>query len=515
MGAVSDQVWRRLDAMVGEWRARLGDTEGGFTMERILGGRALLRRNQLKLPAFTHEDVILLYRDGARVRGLYVDTEAHVIDYDVAVWKTGVELTSTGDTRYRLRHRPLDAEHARITFEIAERGSEFAPHVEGDVVRVARESSDPDGLRRRMIDTIVKSGFLRTPRIEAAFRAVPRHVFLPDVPLERVYSGEAIPTHHDARRLPTSSSSEPGVMAVMLEQLRPAPGQRWLEIGAGTGYNAALLAWLVRPDGSVTTLDIQDDVAREARERLAAGGFADVRVVTVDGWRGHPEGAPYDRIELTASVDDLSPFWVEQLAPAGRLLVPLFLTRAQALVCFRKDGERLVSESVQGGGFMALRGEGAWTPTWGAGVVVTGGTWSASLAPDVDVPVRSLGGLLGQEARVADPLPLGYAAFALLELAATPSDGVPLVIVERGRGDGGSAPLFGLLDLQAPALAAGNDQRLLAFGPPGVEERLRRLVARSAAERWSIVAVPAGHASDDARVVLRRRHYDFVIASTR
>jgi protein-L-isoaspartate(D-aspartate) O-methyltransferase len=210
-----------------------------------------------------------------------------------------------------------------------------------------------------MVDRL-KPRIIRDPRIEAAFRAVPRHLFLPNVPLEKVYSGDVIPTRLDDKGVPISSSSEVAVMAVMIEQLELAEGQRVLEIGAGTGYNAAIIAELVGEGGRVTTIDIDSEIAAEARARLDVAGYERVRVVTADGWDGLEGEAPHDRIVLTASTGDLSPAWVDQLADDGILLVPLWMTVGwQMLVAFRKHDGALSSVSARGGGFMALRGIGA------------------------------------------------------------------------------------------------------------------------------------------------------------
>src|SRR5215204_7022342 len=115
-------------------------------------------------------------------------------------------------------------------------------------------------------------------RILTAFARVPRHQFLPEVPLEVIYSDDAVVTH-DEGGVPTSSSSQPSLMARMLDQLDVAPGRSVLEIGAGTGYNAALLAAL---GADVTSVELQPEVADAAREHLAAAGLA-ARVVTGDG----------------------------------------------------------------------------------------------------------------------------------------------------------------------------------------------------------------------------------------
>lgn len=220
-------------------------------------------------------------------------------------------------------------------------------------------------LHRGLVNALVRQGVIRTPGVEAAFRAVPRHPFLPDVPLERVYRDEAIPTHRDAAGVPISSSSQPAAMAIMLEQLDVQPGDRVLEIGAGTGYNAALLARLAGPTGSVVSVDIDEEIVAGARRHLAAAGVpegAPITLVRGDGGDGYPAGAPYDRIVLTVGAWDVAPAWVEQLGAGGRLLVPLWLRGAQRTVAFApadgagNDSPHLASVSVSSCAFMRLRG---------------------------------------------------------------------------------------------------------------------------------------------------------------
>lgn len=196
---------------------------------------------------------------------------------------------------------------------------------------------------------------LRDPAVTEAFLRVPRHLFLPGVPLQEAYQDEAIPTKVvDGEAV--SSSSQPAIMAIMLEQLVPAPGQRVLEIGAGTGYNAALLAELVGPAGSVVTLDIDADLVEGAAAHLAAAGACGVEVVLADGAGGWPPGAPYDRIILTVGASDLAPAWFDQLSPGGRLVLPLSIRGVQQSVCFEHRGDHLASLSLRSCGFMPLRG---------------------------------------------------------------------------------------------------------------------------------------------------------------
>ncbi|HEV2784626.1 MAG TPA: methyltransferase, FxLD system [Actinophytocola sp.] len=189
-----------------------------------------------------------------------------------------------------------------------------------------------------------------------ALRTVPRHVFLPHLPPESVYRDEAIVTRRDEAGRPTSSSSQPAIMAIMLDQLGVAPGQRVLEIGAGTGYNAALLAHLAGPTGEVVTVDLDPDLVDRARTHLTAAGYPGVHVVCADGAGGFAPRAPYDRVIATVGVWDLAPAWLEQLDPAGRLVVPLDLRGVQRSVAFERAGGHWASVSVQPCGFMRMRG---------------------------------------------------------------------------------------------------------------------------------------------------------------
>ncbi len=178
--------------------------------------------------------------------------------------------------------------------------------------------------------------------------------------LEAIYRDEVVLTKRNGRGAPLSSSSQPQIMAIMLELLGCEPGQRVLEIGAGTGYNAALLAELVGERGRVVSLDIDRDTATSARAHLAsAGGAAGVvRVVCADGEAGAARYAPFDRVIATASVARLPGAWRDQLSPEGILVAPVWLQERmdrQVVAAFRRQGRALRSEAVVPGGFMALR----------------------------------------------------------------------------------------------------------------------------------------------------------------
>jgi len=208
---------------------------------------------------------------------------------------------------------------------------------------------------------------IRTPRVQAAMREVPRHVFLPRVPLRRAYANDVAATKRDADGIPISAASQPSIVGAMLEQLATAPGDRVLEIGAGTGYNAALLAYLAGGDGTVVTMDVDDDIVDGARAALSAAGFPDVTVVRGDGALGHPPGAPYDRIIATVGARDVPLAWQEQLAPGGRIVVPLRLRGSvMRSIAFERapgpDSRVLRSVSSEMCGFMPMRASIASDP---------------------------------------------------------------------------------------------------------------------------------------------------------
>jgi protein-L-isoaspartate(D-aspartate) O-methyltransferase len=161
-------------------------------------------------------------------------------------------------------------------------------------------------IHKTLIDDLAAAGTVGSPTVEAALRAVPRHIFLPAVPLEEVYRDQAIVTKR-IDGVGVSSSSQPAIMAIMLEQLDAQPGQGVLEIGAGTRYNAALLAHIVGPAGRVVAVDIDPDTVEAARHHLDTAGFERVQVICSDRSLGYPSGAPYDRIILTVGASDITP----------------------------------------------------------------------------------------------------------------------------------------------------------------------------------------------------------------
>jgi protein-L-isoaspartate(D-aspartate) O-methyltransferase len=188
------------------------------------------------------------------------------------------------------------------------------------------EPLEPDQvLRNAMVKKLKAEGYLTEPTVEQAMLSVPRHKFAHWLTLEQAHAFAAHPlpgtTEHTM-----STISNPNAVAVMLEPLELQPGHRVLEIGAGSGYNAALIAQIIGESGHVTTVDIEDFIVQTARANLAATGYERVEVILGDGGLGYAPRAPYDRITATVGAWEIPLEWFDQLAPNGRIAVPLHLS---------------------------------------------------------------------------------------------------------------------------------------------------------------------------------------------
>lgn len=219
-------------------------------------------------------------------------------------------------------------------------------------------SSGAAELRAAMISQLRDWGTLRSAALESAMQAVERHLFVPGTPLAKAYGPGPVVTHRDPGGTAVSSASAPGIVAGMLEQLGVRPGHRVLEIGTGTGYNAALLARLAGPSGAVASIEYDTAVSSAARDALSRAGYGQVEVITGDGAAGWAAGAPYDRIIVTAGAWDVARAWRDQLADGELMLVPLRMAGLTRSVALRRDGEVLRSESMAPCGFIPMRGAG-------------------------------------------------------------------------------------------------------------------------------------------------------------
>ena len=275
--------------------------------------------------------------------------------------------------------------------------------------------TSPDDLRHQMVDRLAASQAL-SAAVETALRQVPRHRFLPSATIEDAYADRSVTTKPGSDR-PLSCASQPTIVATMLEQLDARPGDRILEVGAGTGYNAALLAELVGKTGEVTTIDIYPDVAEQARHALAATGYSNVRVIAGDGALGDPARAPYDRIIVAVGPGDIPPAWIDQLAPSGRLVVPLQWRGQARSIAFDHDAGHLRSESSQLCGFIPMFGQTAER----SGPIDTDNHVVVHYDTDQPVDLDRLAGVLDQPAttRWSDTTIAGNESIDLLWLRLT------------------------------------------------------------------------------------------------
>ncbi len=206
--------------------------------------------------------------------------------------------------------------------------------------------------RNRLIDSLVRRGYVVSPAVEDAMRRVRREEFVParlrpdayvDTPLP-IGSGQTI--------------SAPHMVAIMAEKLDLTPGHRVLEIGAGSGYHAAVVAELIRPGGHVYTVERVDSLVQFARDNLSRAGYCDaVTVVSADGSLGLPENAPFDRIFVACGAPDVPSPLIDQLSDGGKMLVPVGGRMYQDLVKVEKKGGQVVSENCGGCVFVPLIGE--------------------------------------------------------------------------------------------------------------------------------------------------------------
>ena len=190
---------------------------------------------------------------------------------------------------------------AALACGVSETGAQRAPH-------------NWDGERRLMVDEQLKARDIRDARVLDAILKVPRHLFVPEPQRANAYADSPLPIGHD------QTISQPYIVAFMTQALNVEPGDRVLEIGTGSGYQAAVLGALAK---SVYTIEIVAPLAERARETLKSLGYRNIQVRTGNGYLGWPEHAPYDRIMVTAAPDEVPTALVQQLKVGGVMAIPV------------------------------------------------------------------------------------------------------------------------------------------------------------------------------------------------
>ena len=185
----------------------------------------------------------------------------------------------------------------------------------GGAVAEAQElTPDWAAERKRMVDEQLRARDIHDARVLDAMLAVPRHLFVPEAQRAWAYADSALPIGHE------QTISQPYIVAFMTQALRVQPGDRVLEIGTGSGYQAAVLAALA---DTVYTIEILPPLAARAKATLERLGYANVRVRTGNGYLGWPEQAPFDRIMVTAAPGEVPPALVQQLKIGGLMAIPV------------------------------------------------------------------------------------------------------------------------------------------------------------------------------------------------
>jgi protein-L-isoaspartate(D-aspartate) O-methyltransferase len=205
--------------------------------------------------------------------------------------------------------------------------------------------------RARMVDTQIKARGIDNAAVLQAMSRVPRHLFVPSGVRPVAYEDRPLPIGYD------QTISQPYVVAYMTQALQPSRQHKVLEIGTGSGYQAAVLAELVR---HVYTIEIVSELAERARRTLADTGYRNVTVRAGNGYLGWPEEAPFDRIIVTAGAPDAPITLLRQLADGGRMVVPVGDPERQELILFRSEHGMMKRSRLCSCVFVKLVGREGW-----------------------------------------------------------------------------------------------------------------------------------------------------------
>ncbi len=223
--------------------------------------------------------------------------------------------------------------------------------MDGDGIRSSGNGANFEHARRDMVALQIWDRGVHSPRVLAAMEAVPRHLFVPPALVPQAYADEALPTGEG------QTISQPYVVAASVDALALEGHERVLEVGAGTGYLAAVLSLLAR---EVIALEAIPALAGSARERLARLAYANVRVELGDGSQGFAEAAPFEAILVSAAAPAVPQPLIDQLADGGRLVIPVGAADHQQLVRIMKSEGRTTEQELFACRFVPLVGRYGW-----------------------------------------------------------------------------------------------------------------------------------------------------------
>mgnify|MGYP001493830757 CR=1 FL=1 len=205
--------------------------------------------------------------------------------------------------------------------------------------------------RKAMVERQIAARGIHDPRVLSAMREIPRHIFIPPPYDRAAYEDNPLPIGNG------QTISQPYIVALMTELLHPKTTDNMLEIGAGSGYQAAVLSRLI---WHLTTIERITTVANLARTNLKSIGIDNVIVIEGDGSQGYMGNAPYDGIIITAATPDVPQPLIEQLADGGVLVAPVGGRDVQNLITLHKKGRSIIRESHGGVRFVPLIGQHGW-----------------------------------------------------------------------------------------------------------------------------------------------------------
>jgi len=225
----------------------------------------------------------------------------------------------------------------------------FSLLVSGTMTAFARDEDAHARFRERMVTSQIMARGITNPEVLRAMRKVPRHLFVPEAQRDAAYADHPLPIGEG------QTISQPYIVAFMTEALRPGPEDRVLEIGTGSGYQAAILAEIVE---DVYSIEIVEALARQAERVLTQLGYANIHIQIGDGCKGWPEMAPFDSVIVTCAPERVPQALVDQLREGGRMIIPVGRAKAvQRLIIGVKTGGQIRTEEAMRVRFVPMVGD--------------------------------------------------------------------------------------------------------------------------------------------------------------
>ncbi len=222
-------------------------------------------------------------------------------------------------------------------------------------------------LNKRMIKEVQKKGFLKNSEYERAFLSIPRHIFIPSLYdiekqewkrfevdyskpqeeiLKKIYVDSPLVINVENETV-LSTSSQPTVMAMMIEEAKLKNGDKVFEVGTGSGYNAGVISHIVGQNGKVITTELEKKVYEKAKANLKRSGIKNIEIYCMDGGLGYPKEAPFDKIIITTSSSDITEEWIRQLNIGGILVLPLVTRGIEAIVSLKKEDNKFLKGEIK------------------------------------------------------------------------------------------------------------------------------------------------------------------------